>query len=123
MQSRFMRFACVGVIGTLTDFVLFYMGYSVVGLALIPANIISYSIGLIVAFLCNRRWTFHDGVMRSKHRIWLSLFYGYIGLILNTACVWLAAHIMSIAFAKIIAVLIVLAYNYLTNKYLVFRAP
>jgi dolichol-phosphate mannosyltransferase len=55
-----LRFAAVGIVGTLIDVALFALLHGVFGLALLPANTISYSAGIVNNFLLNRRWTYRD---------------------------------------------------------------
>jgi len=121
LKSRFARFLMVGVFTTSLDFAIFYLLHFSAGLGIIPANIISYGTGITAGFFINRAWTFHDAMHRSHKRILLSLIYGYLGLALNTAIVWYASRFINVMLAKTAAVLIIVIYNYLTNKYLVFR--
>jgi putative flippase GtrA len=121
LPQRFLKFLLVGGSCTLLDFTLFYVFYYHVALGIVPTNLISYGTGLTVAFFVNRAWTFKDSQARAANRLWLSLFWGYLGLALNTLMVWGLAKWMHPLVSKAIAVIVVLVYNYLTNKYLVFR--
>ncbi len=118
LSYSFVRFAAVGGIGTLIDFILFYGLHVMLGWGLVVSNILSYSVGLTSSFFLNRCWTFKSTV--TTRRIWLSLLFGYVGLAINTALVLGLSDTMPVMFAKVIAVILVLAYNYLANKYLVF---
>jgi dolichol-phosphate mannosyltransferase len=60
-----MRFAAVGVIGAVIDIALFALLHGALGLALLPANTISYSAGIVNNFLLNRRWTYHDAPQKA----------------------------------------------------------
>ncbi len=121
LNIRFVRFAGVGCCTTALDFAIFYFLHFIYGLAIIPANAVSYGTGIAIGFFINRVWTFHDAMHRSHRRVMLSLIYGYIGLILNTILVWRLSLYIPAMLAKTAAVLVILLYNYLTNKYLVFR--
>jgi len=121
LNSRFARFVGVGCCTTALDFAIFYFLHFIYSFAIIPANIVSYGTSVAIGFFINRVWTFHDAMHRSHSRIVLSLMYGYIGLILNTSIVWGFSLYIPAMLAKIPAVMIVLLYNYFTNKYLVFR--
>lgn len=121
LRNRFARFVVVGCFTTALDFTIFYFLHFLYGLAIIPANVLSYGTGIAIGFFVNRVWTFHDAMQRSSRRVMLSLMYGYIGLVLNTAIVWALSFYIPAMLAKIPAVMIVLLYNYFTNKHLVFR--
>lgn len=116
-----MRFLVVGGVNTALDFVLFAALFYGAGWHVIAANTVSYGLGLASAFFMNKRWTFADGGSLGAHRIWLSLGFGYAGLLLNTLIVWTLAAMMHAMLAKVIAVIAVLFFNYFVNKIIVFR--
>ena len=90
------------------------------GWGIILSNALSYGTGLTGSFFLNRLWTFSDSEQRSTKRVWLSLTLGYIGLMINTAMVWGLAFIMPVMLGKLIAVSVVIIYNYQVNKHIVF---
>lgn len=120
-NRRFIKFIVVGAICTFLDFSIFYLLNYYHNYDIVSANIISYGIGLTFGFLMNRSWTFSDSENKSKSRLFLVLVLGYIGLILNTVLVYIFSHYTGNMYAKVLAVLIILIYNYLTNKHLVFK--
>lgn len=121
MSKRFLKFLCVGGVCTALDFVLFYILYYLLSLHIVPANILSYGSGLTLSFFINRHLTFKDSAQKQVNRLKYVLLYGYIGLMLNTAIVWGIALILPAFIGKVIAVIIVVFYNYYTNKKLVFQ--
>lgn len=121
-DKRFLKFLVVGAFGTAIDFILFYIFYELAGWGVILSNTISYGTGLTSSFFINRVWTFSDGKKRSQKRLPLALTFGYIGLIFNTAMVWALAFLMPVFAGKVIAVFVIVIYNYLTNKHIVFLA-
>jgi putative flippase GtrA len=62
--TRFLKFAVVGVSGTFVDFGLLYLLHVGIGLHLVIANTISFTIAVINNFTWNRYWTYPDS--RSK---------------------------------------------------------
>lgn len=54
---RFLRFCTVGLGNTAVDFTAFFL-LTLGGAAYLPAQVISYSAGVVNSFLLNRRWTF-----------------------------------------------------------------
>ncbi len=62
--TRFLKFAVVGVTGTIVDFGLLYILHVVLELQLVPANTISFTTAVINNFIWNRYWTYPDS--RSK---------------------------------------------------------
>lgn len=62
------RFAAVGLLGTLLDVGLFALLHGLAGLAILPANTLSYSAGIVNNFVLNRRWTYGDLPQRALGR-------------------------------------------------------
>ena len=123
MEPNFRRFLIVGALGTSIDFCLFFIGYNLLGLGIVIANLISYGTGITCSFFFHRSWTFRERARkRSKRRLGWSLAFGYTGLLLNTLMVWAFALMFPVWIGKIAAVGVILFYNYLTNKYIVFAA-
>ena len=61
------RFAVVGVLGTLIDMALFAALHLALGLVALPANLLSYSAGMVNNFLLHRRWTFAAAAARAGY--------------------------------------------------------
>ena len=120
-KQRFFRFLVVGAIGTLIDFVLFFGLHFGLAVGIIYANTLSYGTGIISSFFLNRTFTFADSSKKSTKRVFLSVTLGYIGLLLNTVTVYFISQFIGVIYAKLLAVFIILIYNYYTNKHLVFR--
>ena len=119
---KVIRFGVVGVANTLLDLVLFSALVQGAGMAVAPANILSYGTGILNSFVLNRAWTFND---RSKgSALWRSLllFVGVnlFGLAFSTLLVSLFSTVMHEILAKVLSVPLVFAWNFLTSRYLVF---
>jgi putative flippase GtrA len=121
ISPRFMKFLVVGVFLTAGDFLFFYVLHERMGFSVVTANLVSYGSMITIAFFIHRVWTFKDSTAKEGKRVLLSLFYGYVGLFINTLIVWLLAMVMPAMAGKAVAVIFVLFYNYLTNKLLVFK--
>ncbi len=121
ISKRFLKFLVVGAVGTAIDFVLFYFLFFSIGFSLVVSNLLSYGTGLTSSFFWNKYWTFADRPLSSNKKLILSLLYGYLGLFINTAIVWLLGHVIHVMLAKAVAVIVVVIYNYFTNKIWVFN--
>lgn len=64
--KRFIKFACVGVIGAVVDFGSFNVMLTM-GIATTVANTISFFLAIISNFIWNRYWTYPDS--RSKNLV------------------------------------------------------
>lgn len=129
--ARFLRFVIVGLSGTLID-IGFLTLLKTVGQATLPANVLSYTLGLLNNFIWHRHWTYADG--RSK-TLWLQLgqftLISLTGLLLNTMLVYLleaplgqliAAPSLGYLPAKLLATALVGIWNFSLNRHWTFNA-
>ncbi len=107
-----------GLVVYLTDYVKIYYIFSVIA---------GFIIGVTVNYLLSSLWVFHrelSSVSKKQHVIDISLFtfIGIIGLILTIIIIWVLFDLFSfsILISKLIAVAIVLSWNFLARKYFVF---
>ena len=85
---RFVRFAIVGLSGTVVDFGLLIVFKEWLGLPTILANTLSYSAGIANNFTLNRLWTYPDS--REKPALMQLMQFAAVsigGLLLNTVIV------------------------------------
>ena len=124
------RFMTVGAAGTVLDVGAFALLHSGLGLAALPANIISYSLGTINNYIWHRRWTY-AGQPAKPARVQAAQFaaVSLSALALNTALVLLLtaalAPITPAAYAGLLAKLgataVGMLWNFLVNHFWTFR--
>jgi dolichol-phosphate mannosyltransferase len=114
--ERFGRFALIGVLGTGLDTGLLLL-LTTAGLPTLPANVISYSVGIINNYFWNRRWTF--ATPAPKHWVPQLAKFGMVslvGLVLNSLMVVWLENGMGLPAAKLVATGAVLFWNYNVNR-------
>lgn len=121
-DNRAIRFGMVGVINTAIDLILFSLLVQSARLPAAPANILSYSAGILNSFLMNRAWTFND---RSRGKAFLRSFVVFaginlLGLAFSTLLVLLFSQFMSPILAKTLSVPLVFIWNFLASRHLAF---
>ncbi|WP_331376199.1 GtrA family protein [Sinorhizobium chiapasense] len=112
------RFAVVGAITTILDFVVF-TSLAAAGTIPASANILSYSCGIFVSYVLNRSWTFR--ARRSHVQAVKFVLSTLTGLLISTCLVALLASLIPPPVAKILSVPVVFAWNYLSARLWVFR--
>ena len=116
------RFALVGAVNTLVDYLLFNGLVYLAGLGVVPANILSGCAAILVSFLLNRNWTFPDSKNHgaahqqfAKHLVTTG-----IGLLLATITVWLAEMVLEPYLAKLPAIFVTFVWNFTLSRLWVF---
>ena len=59
-KKRFIKFALVGISGTIVDFAIFNLLTVAIGLATIPSSVISFIVAVFNNFYWNRQWTYPE---------------------------------------------------------------
>ena len=84
MAHRFKRFLVVGAIGLAVNMGLLYLLHGVFGLQLGISSVIAVFVSMIVTFLLNEHWTWHDrGSGPILHRVIAYFPINLIGLAIN----------------------------------------
>ncbi len=127
---RFIKFAMVGALGMIVDLSILNILHGLVGIHLLVANTFSFSAAVVSNFTWNRLWTFPETRDRPV-RTQLAQFatVSIIGLAINNAVLWqfyqiLAPHLGSpwnYNAAKILAIGVVLFWNFGANRIWTFR--
>lgn len=129
--SRLLRFAAVGISGTVVDLVLLTVFKGVFGLPTILANTLSYGAGIFNNYALNRAWTFRES--RSKRVVAQFAQFALIsliGLLLNNLLVssletpfgqLIGNSQAGYLPAKIVATALVMVWNFLANRLWTFN--
>ncbi|NJP06818.1 MAG: GtrA family protein [Chloroflexaceae bacterium] len=127
---RFVRFAVVGMLGTLIDIVLFTLFYEWLGMPTLLANTLSYSVGILNNFVLNRTWTFGDIQRRAIEKQFLQFtLISLSALMLNNILVLTLATPLGDLFAapqwgyllaKVCATAAGFFWNFFANRYWTF---
>jgi putative flippase GtrA len=124
------RFMTVGALSTLLDVAGFALLHTTLGLPALPANVASYSLGILNSYILHRRWTY-AGRPAKAARVQLLQFLAVSlsALALNTALVLLLsaalAPVAPAAYAGLLAKLgatgVGLGWNFVLNNFWTFR--
>lgn len=128
--SRFARFMVVGLSGTLLDFIILYLLKHFLHWPTLPANVVSYSCGIINNYFLNCLWVYPQAKLKQNLiRLFQFSLISLSGLVLNNLLVLIletpVAKFMadpSYAYipAKIIATGLVLLWNFFANRFWTF---
>lgn len=128
--QRLSRFLAVGAVGTILDFSLLTM-LKLAGLPTLFANSFSFTAGLINNFTWNRLWTFNDGIPTDWRKQFAQFaLVSLFGLVLNNIIVLSLESIFGNMLgqpewgylpAKVIAIGVVVFWNYFANRMWTFK--
>ncbi|MDK2980073.1 MAG: hypothetical protein PWQ55_420 [Chloroflexota bacterium] len=132
---RFLKFALVGISGTVVDFTIFNLLSSVLGFATIPSSVVSFIAAVFNNFFWNRHWTYPESKAFSfRDQFGKFGVVSVIGLIIRTLIFSNIEHpliLMSAEYLGMIpltpavighnlalatVIVIVLFWNYFANK-------
>jgi putative flippase GtrA len=123
-------FGLIGVVNTAVDFGVFMFGVKVLGLALVPANVLSWLIAISGSYVMNSFITFAAESGRRLTRRGYATFVasGIVGAIANTATLVVAASLLesiipgaNVPIAKLLAIGVSFVVNFSMSHFVVFR--
>jgi len=117
------RFATVGSINFAIDIAVFSIALYLLDMPILVANTLAYSLATINSYLMNKYWTFAGRSARevSTEEFARFLAFNIGGLGLSNLTVYVLAGYMAPLIAKLIAVGVTFAWNYLTIRRFVFH--
>ncbi len=135
-RIRFLKFAFVGVTGTIVDFGLMNLFSLVFNVPLVWAQVLSFSIAVINNFLWNRFWTYPDSRAKAAHFQLLQFaLINVVGISIRTPLIsWLDTRILKLLSSRqlslplkdniisqnvalAISIGVVMLWNYFANRY------
>lgn len=121
---QFFRYAFVGGIAAVADWTALYF-ITLLGLHYLFSASIAFVIGLIVNFILSKKFVFNS--QKSHFNVW-GEFLGYaiiglVGLLMTMAIMYLLTEKVGMYFmlSKILATIIVLLWNYIARKILIYK--
>lgn len=123
LEFRFVRFCITGGLNTLVDFVVFLVLTGPLEWAVIPAQVISYSAGILNSYCINRRWTF-----QTRNRFFSQEMLWFIGVNLcvlgvSVLSMWVLTAQMGFGtiLSKLFTTALTMVLGFVLNRLLVFR--
>lgn len=129
--GHFIRFAAVGLLSTLLDFVILTALKNWFSWPTLPSNIISYSCGILNSYVLTRFWVYPEAKKHGTARQMMQfIIVSLIGLALNNILVLALEipagkllHNLSYGFipAKVVATGVVFLWNFFANRFWTFN--
>lgn len=119
LATQIFRFVVVGGIATVIDFVSIFVFKEFVGLHVLVANTIAFTIATIYNYIASISWVFDvKKEKKSKKSFILFVLFSLIGLGINNTIIWLLDDFFGIYYmiSKVIATCFVMVFNFITRK-------
>ena len=131
---QFFRYGIVGGIASAVDISVFYIAVNLADINHLIANTLSFSFGLIVNYFLSREWVFNKKKHNARKDFLLFAVIGVLGLLLSNLILFilidcnvlykllpvLDSNLTKLT-AKLIAVFVVLFWNFIARKKIVFN--
>jgi len=122
MFVQFVKFAGVGVIGTLSHYTVLVLLVQLLDVEIVLSSSIGAIVGAMVNYSLNYRFTFSSN-KRHKDTLWKFFAIAGVGFLLNALMMFLLADILKIFYliAQIISTASILVWNFLGNRFWTFH--
>ncbi|MFT6827224.1 MAG: putative flippase GtrA [Roseivirga sp.] len=121
---KFLKFCTVGFSGLAIDFSITYLAKEKLKLNKYVANSLGFTIASTSNYFLNKVWTFNDTNPDAITQFSKYIFIALIGLLLNNLIIYLLVNKKEMTFywAKLIAIGIVVFWNFIANYNFTFIA-
>ncbi|WP_211747189.1 GtrA family protein [Paenibacillus sp. Marseille-Q4541] len=121
-KGSFFRFSLVGMLNTAVDLGVFFL-LSLSSLSVVPAQVVSYVVGMLNSYLWNRRWTFASTQHRSFGELIRFISLSIITLMISVGTLHVAYYYFGIPLftSKLLATLCSVLVNYVGSALWVFE--
>ena len=118
-------FALIGLLNTVLDLGIFSAGYYLLGLPIIAANVLSWTVAVSSSYVLNSMITFsvESGRELSLRTYATFLLAQLAGFFANTTTILIASHFMPVLFGKVLATGVSFIVNFSLSHFFVFRKP
>jgi putative flippase GtrA len=119
----FIKFGLTGVTGLTIDFTLTWLFKDELHVNKFLANGIGFTAAVMSNYIIHRNWTFKHNKSKAGPQFLVFFTVSAIGLLLNSAIIFLLDNMMSVNFyiSKAVAIFIVFFWNFSANYFFVFK--
>ena len=119
LVNKILKFAIVGGIATLIDFIFLYIFKEFLNMDVIIANTLSFIISVTYNYIASIVWVFDINKEKNKKiQFILFILFSIFGLVLNNIILYILTDIFNMYYliSKVVATLFVMIFNFITRK-------
>jgi putative flippase GtrA len=116
-------FGVIGLGNTVIDFGVFSFAYQVLGLSLVPANVMAWLVAVTCSYVMNTMITFRAESGRVLRRRDYASFVasGVLGVVATTTTLVVLSQVMPVYAAKLVSIAAGFVVNFTMSHFVVFR--
>lgn len=121
---RFVRFFIVGLFSVVLEMATLIILVELAKVQYLISNVFAFTLTNIFNYSLSRKWVFERSGMRKRVEFPFFLIFVSIGLLINQLVLWYCVDKLLIDYrlGKLVSIAIVIAWNFLTRKHLVFNS-
>jgi len=120
---QIIRFGLVGAFCAALDIIFFIILYDYLKINYLIANFGSTCFAILINYYISKKWVFKSGKYSARVEFAAFMIFSIIGLVINQFLIWLFVErfFMNPKTGKIIAIILVAIFNFITKKIFVFK--
>ena len=120
---KMVSFAMIGVANALVDFGVFAFAYKLLGMPLVPSNVVAWLVAVSGSYVMNTLITFGNESGRILRREAYLKFVasGILGVFAATTTLVVLSYYVEVFVAKLVSILVSFAANFTMSHFVVFR--
>ena len=124
LKQQIFKFIIVGGFCASLEFITFNIFISFFKIDYLIANVMSILIAVSINYLLSRAFVFEKSRYSKRDEFLSFVLFSVLAILLNQMILWVLFEVikLDIRLCKALAIVIVAFFNYLTKKYIVFKA-
>ena len=124
LKQQIFKFIIVGGFCASVEFITFNIFISFFKIDYLIANVMSILIAVSINYLLSRAFVFEKSRYSKRDEFLSFVLFSVLAILLNQMILWVLFEVIKfdIRLCKALAIVIVAFFNYLTKKYIVFKA-
>jgi putative flippase GtrA len=120
---KMVSFAMIGVANALVDFSVFAFAYKLLGMPLVPSNVVAWLVAVSGSYVMNTLITFrHESGRILRREDYLKFVAsGILGVFAATTTLVVLSYFVEVFLAKLVSILVSFAANFSMSHFVVFR--
>ena len=122
LAPDFIKFVIAGVLSVGIEYAVLISFVEKIHLNVLFSNSVSFVAASTFNYIISRLWVFGKSNKRIRHELFLFFATGCVGLVINQSIMWILVdkYQLNYKIAKLFAIIVVVIWNFLTKKFLVF---